>query len=102
MEIDLSVIFTGIHFVNPFLLAWAPPTGSDGNIMRAFEAGWGGVVTKTIGLHEVKNASGPRIISEFFDIRKFFEPMKISRLNPIQNTTMIISSSAKGLLSKLS
>ena len=61
MEIDLSVTFTGIHFVNPFLLASAPPTESEGNIMRAFEAGWGGVVTKTIGLHEVKNVNGPRI-----------------------------------------
>jgi dihydropyrimidine dehydrogenase (NAD+) subunit PreA len=66
MEIDLSVTFTGIHFVNPFLLASAPPTESEANIMRAFEAGWGGVVTKTIGLHEVKNVSGPRI--KFFHI----------------------------------
>jgi dihydroorotate dehydrogenase len=66
MEIDLSVTFTGIHFVNPFLLASAPPTESEGNIMRAFEAGWGGVVTKTIGLHEAKNVSGPRI--KFFRV----------------------------------
>ena len=42
---DLSTVFTGIRFENPFLLASAPPTESDGNIMRAFEAGWGGVVT---------------------------------------------------------
>ena len=30
------------------------------NILRAFEAGWGGVVTKTIGLHPVANVAGPR------------------------------------------
>jgi dihydropyrimidine dehydrogenase (NAD+) subunit PreA len=57
---DLSVVFTGIHFESPFLLASAPPTESDGNIMRAFEAGWAGVVTKTIGLHPVVNVKGPK------------------------------------------
>ena len=28
--------------------------------MRAFDAGWGGVVTKTIGLHPVVNVLGPK------------------------------------------
>lgn len=57
---DLSTTFTGLRFANPFLLASAPPTESESNIMRAFEAGWGGVVTKTIGLHPVHNVAGPR------------------------------------------
>ena len=57
---DLSTIFTGIHFENPFMLASAPPTESESNIQRAFEAGWGGVVTKTIGLHPVVNVRGPK------------------------------------------
>src|ERR671932_775120 len=57
---DLSTTFTGIRFPNPFMLASAPPTESDSNIMRAFEAGWGGVVTKTIGLHPVVNVKGPK------------------------------------------
>ncbi len=60
MAADLSAVFTGIRFENPFLLASAPPTESDTNIMRAFEAGWGGVVTKTIGLHPVTNVAGPK------------------------------------------
>jgi dihydropyrimidine dehydrogenase (NAD+) subunit PreA len=60
MGIDLAVSFTGLRFENPFLLASAPPTESDSNIMRAFEAGWGGVVTKTIGLHPVVNVAGPK------------------------------------------
>src|SRR5687767_15270252 len=60
MPSQLSVTFTGLHFDNPFLLASAPPTESDSNIMRAFEAGWGGVVTKTIGLHPVVNVAGPK------------------------------------------
>jgi dihydropyrimidine dehydrogenase (NAD+) subunit PreA len=60
MAIKLDVTFTGLHFQNPFLLASAPPTESESNIMRAFEAGWGGVVTKTIGLHPVVNVAGPK------------------------------------------
>ena len=60
MAIDLSVTFTGIHFENPFMLSSAPPTESESNIMHAFEAGWGGVVTKTIGLHPVVNVAGPK------------------------------------------
>jgi dihydropyrimidine dehydrogenase (NAD+) subunit PreA len=60
MTARLGVTFTGLRFENPFLLASAPPTESDTNIMRAFDAGWGGVVTKTIGLHPVVNVAGPK------------------------------------------
>src|SRR6187399_2562826 len=60
MATDLSVTFTGLRFENPFLLASAPPTESESNITRAFDAGWGGVVTKTIGLHPVVNVAGPK------------------------------------------
>src|SRR5258706_11937540 len=57
---QLSTTFTGLRFDNPFLLSSAPPTESESNIMRAFDAGWGGVVTKTIGLHPVVNVDGPK------------------------------------------
>jgi dihydropyrimidine dehydrogenase (NAD+) subunit PreA len=60
MSVDLSVTFAGLRFPNPFLLSSAPPTESDSNIIRAFDAGWGGVVTKTIGLHPVVNVMGPK------------------------------------------
>ena len=60
MSPTLATRFTGIEFENPFLLASAPPTESDSNIMRAFEAGWGGVVVKTIGMHPVINVKGPK------------------------------------------
>jgi dihydropyrimidine dehydrogenase (NAD+) subunit PreA len=60
MGANLAVTFTGLRFPNPFLLSSAPPTESDSNIMRAFDAGWGGVVTKTIGLHPVVNVRGPK------------------------------------------
>ncbi|HEV8608931.1 MAG TPA: NAD-dependent dihydropyrimidine dehydrogenase subunit PreA [Thermoanaerobaculia bacterium] len=60
MTADLSVTFTGIKFENPFLLSSAPPTESESNILRAFESGWAGVVTKTIGVHPVVNVKGPK------------------------------------------
>lgn len=62
MPVDLTTEFTGLKFVNPFILASAPPTESKRKILRAFEAGWGGVVTKTIGLHPVENVAGPKTI----------------------------------------
>jgi len=55
-----AITFTGLNFVNPFMLASAPPTESEANIMRAFDAGWGGVVTKTIALHPVVNVDAPK------------------------------------------
>ncbi len=60
MSMELSTTFTGLKFPNPFLLASAPPTESESNILRAYEAGWGGVVTKTIGMHPVVNVRGPK------------------------------------------
>src|SRR6266566_823701 len=47
---DLSVIFAGkIYSPNPFWLASAPPTNCGEQVMRAFDAGWGGAVWKTLG-----------------------------------------------------
>jgi dihydropyrimidine dehydrogenase (NAD+) subunit PreA len=48
-EPTLAVNFAGIRSPNPFWLASAPPTNSGEQIMRAFDAGWGGAVWKTIG-----------------------------------------------------
>jgi dihydropyrimidine dehydrogenase (NAD+) subunit PreA len=46
---DLFVNFAGIKSPNPYWLASAPPTNCGEQIMRAFDAGWGGAVWKTIG-----------------------------------------------------
>lgn len=46
---DLSINFAGIKSPNPFWLASAPPTDKAYNVERAFAAGWGGVVWKTLG-----------------------------------------------------
>lgn len=47
--VDISNNFCGIKSPNPFWLASAPPTDKQYNVERAFEAGWGGVVWKTLG-----------------------------------------------------
>ncbi|MBI3670119.1 MAG: NAD-dependent dihydropyrimidine dehydrogenase subunit PreA [Acidobacteria bacterium] len=46
---DLSVNFAGLKSPNPFWLASGPPANTGGQVMRAFDAGWGGAVWKTIG-----------------------------------------------------
>jgi dihydropyrimidine dehydrogenase (NAD+) subunit PreA len=46
---DLSIDFAGIRSPNPFWLASGPPTNSGEQVMRAFDAGWGGAVWKTVG-----------------------------------------------------
>ena len=53
---DLSSDFLGIKSPNPFWLASAPPTDKKINVLRALEAGWGGVVWKTLGT-QIKNVS---------------------------------------------
>jgi len=59
---DLTSDFIGIKSPNPFWLASAPPTDKEYNVRRAFEAGWGGVVWKTLGSEgpPVVNVNGPR------------------------------------------
>ncbi len=53
---NLKSSFLGIKSPNPFWLASAPPTDKKINVLRAFEAGWGGVVWKTLG-PQIKNVS---------------------------------------------
>jgi dihydropyrimidine dehydrogenase (NAD+) subunit PreA len=58
---DLKCEFLGISSPNPFWLASAPPTDKAYNVNRAFEAGWGGAVWKTLGEDPpIVNVSGPR------------------------------------------
>ncbi|WP_407496012.1 NAD-dependent dihydropyrimidine dehydrogenase subunit PreA [Pseudooceanicola sp. MF1-13] len=59
---NLTTTFLGITSPNPFWLASAPPTDKEYNVRRAFDAGWGGVVWKTLGSEgpPVVNVNGPR------------------------------------------
>ena len=58
---NLQSEFVGIKSPNPFWLASAPPTDKEYNVVRAFRAGWGGVVWKTLGEDPpIVNVNGPR------------------------------------------
>jgi dihydropyrimidine dehydrogenase (NAD+) subunit PreA len=56
-EVDLSINLGGIGSPNPFWLASAPPTNSAYQVLKAFEAGWGGVVWKTLTNSPIVNVS---------------------------------------------
>ena len=58
---NLQTNFIGITSPNPFWIASGPPSDKEYNVNRAFEAGWGGVVWKTLGEDpHIVNVSGPR------------------------------------------
>jgi len=54
---DLSINFAGIKAPNPLWLASAPPTNCGYQVMKAFDAGWGGAVWKTLGVPIVNVSS---------------------------------------------
>ena len=57
----LATEFLGMSFPNPFIIAAGPPSSTASKVIRAFKAGWGGVVMKTFGLEPTPNVS-PRIM----------------------------------------
>ncbi len=63
MPATLNVNFAGIPMENPFMLASAPPSTNPEGIARAFEAGWGGAVTKSVQYtpRAIKRNVTPRI-----------------------------------------
>src|SRR6201981_1171711 len=54
---DLSINFCGVRSPNPFWLASGPPTNTSYQVMKAFDARWGGAVWKTIGDPIINTAS---------------------------------------------
>jgi dihydropyrimidine dehydrogenase (NAD+) subunit PreA len=54
---DLSIEFCGVKAPNPFWLASGPPTNSEYQVRRAFDAGWGGAVWKTLANEPIVNVS---------------------------------------------
>src|SRR5258706_13384790 len=68
---DLTSTFAGLPSPNPFWLASAPPTDKAYNVRRAFEAGWGGVIWKTLGEDPpIVNVNGPRYGAVFGNDRR--------------------------------
>jgi dihydropyrimidine dehydrogenase (NAD+) subunit PreA len=85
---DLSSRFVGIKSPNPFWLASAPPTDKEVNVRRAFEAGWGGVVWKTLGEEgpPIVNVNGPRYEALHADGRRVigFNNIELITDRPLQ------------------
>ena len=52
---QLNASITGISFPNPFVVASSPSTTNAHMIKKAFRAGWGGAVLKTVGLETTPN-----------------------------------------------
>ena len=49
-QTNLSIDFCGVKFENPFCLSSSPVSNNAEMCARAFEAGWGGIVYKTLAL----------------------------------------------------
>jgi dihydropyrimidine dehydrogenase (NAD+) subunit PreA len=56
---DLSINFCGVKCENPFFLSSSPVGGCYEMCAKALEAGWGGIVYKTIGFY-IPNEVSPR------------------------------------------
>jgi dihydroorotate dehydrogenase subfamily 1 len=50
----LSVTVDGLTFKNPFVIGSGPPSTNAKIMCKAFEAGWGGVVAKTVSLTDTE------------------------------------------------
>ncbi len=46
-DVDLTIHFCGVKFMNPYMLAASPSTDNRDMIARGFDAGWAGAVLKT-------------------------------------------------------
>ena len=84
MSASLATEFCGLAFPNPFMLSSAPPAATGEMIARAFDAGWGGAVTKTLVLDEtpIRNVT-PRLASLSFPGFEN-EPKKVYALSNIE------------------
>ena len=85
--VSLETSFMGIKSPNPFWVASGPPTDKEYNVNRAFEAGWGGVVWKTLGEDPpIVNINGPRYGAIYGDDRKLigFNNVELISDRPLQ------------------
>ncbi|HPM41950.1 MAG TPA: NAD-dependent dihydropyrimidine dehydrogenase subunit PreA, partial [bacterium] len=70
---DLSVEFLGVTCENPFFLSSSPVSNTADQCARAFEAGWGGAVFKTMNLEEKFRVvmPSPRLAAYHCGARRF-------------------------------
>src|SRR3954462_3926566 len=93
---DLKSNLAGIKSPNPFWLASAPPTNSGYQIMKAFDAGWGGAVWKTLGV-PVVNVSSRYGAVNYRDKRMVgFNNIELITDRPLKDNLREISGGKKG------
>jgi dihydropyrimidine dehydrogenase (NAD+) subunit PreA len=70
---DLSIDFCGVRFENPFCLSSSPVGNHAEMCARAYEAGWSGIVFKTIGLETSFRVvmPSPRLNAYHVDDKRF-------------------------------
>ncbi len=88
---DLSIEFCGKKYINPFLLSSSPVSNSAEMVERAFEAGWGGVVFKTLGSDRLRiDHPSPRMNSMTVGTRKMATVQNVEQITdrPLKENLM--------------
>ena len=95
---DLSIEFCGVKAPNPFWLASGPPTNSEYQVRRAFDAGWGGAVWKTLANEPIVNVSS-RYGAVDYDGRKVMGLNNIELITdrPLETNLQEISTGQEGV-----
>ncbi len=79
---DLSIDFCGVRFENPVLLSSSPVSNTAEMVARAFEAGWGGVVFKTIGMGDTEIIHpAPRMAGYDYEARKLIGLQNVEQIS---------------------
>ncbi len=82
MTRDLGIDFCGVHFVNPVMLSSSPVSNTGEMIGRAFDAGFGGVAYKTIGMGDVEIIHpSPRMASYDYEARKLVGLQNVEQIS---------------------
>jgi len=92
---DLRINFAGIKAPNPFWLASGPPTDTEFQVARAFDAGWGGVVWKTVG-EPIVNVSSRYSAVDYYGVRMMgFNNIELISDRPIEDNLKEIANIKK-------
>jgi hypothetical protein len=71
---DLSIEFCGVKCENPFFLSSSPVGNNYEMCAKALEAGWGGIVFKTVGVF-IPNEVSPRFCDMGKESTSFRTPL---------------------------
>lgn len=101
-DVDLSIDFLGVKCENPFFLSSSVVGSSYEMCAKALEAGWGGVVYKTIGFYRPDEVS-PRFAATRKEATPFvgFKNMEQISDHPLEENLKILSDLKKNYPSKI-